>query len=69
MFYRKKISELENRLEILGERIMKLDSDNAKLNESLFESNRKILLLKSDISTLNDKIKAIEETKKGKRKK
>lgn len=69
MFYRKKINELENRLEFFGEKIMKLDSDNQKSNEMLYEANRKILLLKSDISTLNDKIKAIEETKKGKRKK
>jgi hypothetical protein len=63
MFNRKKINDLETRVVLIGEKLMNLDRENEKNNITIKELERKVLLLKSDISLLNDKIRQLEPEK------
>lgn len=60
MFYGRRIREIEERIIKMGERIMMQDHKETNHDETLKELERKILLLKSDISHLNDKVKKME---------
>ncbi len=63
MFNRKKINELETRVVLIREKLMNLDGENKKNVLTIKELERKVLLLKSDISLLNDKIRQLEPEK------